>query len=242
MPRDAQLQMRRDTAANWTSTNPTLAAGEYGFETDTGMVKIGDGSTAWASLQYLSTKMNDWASSQDTTAYDIFPRLMANTTFAFSASASQLRVACFTATRTMSVSTITAYCSVAGTDASGTVYRRMALYTISGTTITLVARTANTPSLFTTTGANALTFDTTGGYPATYTIKAGTRYAVGAFVGNSTGTTSAPQLSNTTTSSTSGIASATPRLNGLVTPGNADLPTTNQTLTDTAVVPFFRLS
>lgn len=46
------LQLRRDTAANWTSANPTLAAGQPGFETDTGRVKIGDGSTAWTSLVY----------------------------------------------------------------------------------------------------------------------------------------------------------------------------------------------
>lgn len=46
------LQLRRDTAANWTSANPTLAAGQPGFETDTGRVKIGDGSTAWTSLAY----------------------------------------------------------------------------------------------------------------------------------------------------------------------------------------------
>lgn len=31
------IQHRRDTAANWTSTNPTLSAGEMGFETDTGI-------------------------------------------------------------------------------------------------------------------------------------------------------------------------------------------------------------
>jgi len=49
-----QIQMRRDTAANWTSTNPTLAAGEWGFETDTGLTKIGNGSTAWTSLAYQS--------------------------------------------------------------------------------------------------------------------------------------------------------------------------------------------
>lgn len=46
------LQLRRDTAANWTSANPTLAAGQPGYETDTGRVKIGDGSTAWTSLAY----------------------------------------------------------------------------------------------------------------------------------------------------------------------------------------------
>jgi len=30
-----RLQMRRDTASNWTSNNPTLLAGEMGVETDT---------------------------------------------------------------------------------------------------------------------------------------------------------------------------------------------------------------
>ena len=47
-----QFQFRRGTAAQWTSANPTLAAGEMGFETDTGFAKIGNGSTAWNSLSY----------------------------------------------------------------------------------------------------------------------------------------------------------------------------------------------
>lgn len=47
-----RIVVRRDTAANWTSANPTLAAGEIGFETDTGKFKIGNGSTAWTSLGY----------------------------------------------------------------------------------------------------------------------------------------------------------------------------------------------
>lgn len=51
----ARLQNRRDTAANWTSNNPTLAAGEIGYETDTTKYKIGDGSTAWSSLAYAYT-------------------------------------------------------------------------------------------------------------------------------------------------------------------------------------------
>lgn len=46
------LQIRRGTAAQWTSANPTLAVGEPGFETDTGYVKVGDGATAWTSLAY----------------------------------------------------------------------------------------------------------------------------------------------------------------------------------------------
>ena len=48
----ARLQNRRDTAANWTSNNPTLAQGEIGYETDTTKFKIGDGATAWNSLAY----------------------------------------------------------------------------------------------------------------------------------------------------------------------------------------------
>ncbi len=47
------IQIRRDTAANWTSASPTLANGELGVETDTQKIKIGNGSTAWASLSYL---------------------------------------------------------------------------------------------------------------------------------------------------------------------------------------------
>jgi hypothetical protein len=47
-----QIQLRRDTAANWTSANPTLAIGELGLETDTGKFKVGTGSTAWNSLAY----------------------------------------------------------------------------------------------------------------------------------------------------------------------------------------------
>ena len=47
------IQIRRDTASNWTSANPTLAQGELGIETDTLKVKAGTGSGNWASLSYL---------------------------------------------------------------------------------------------------------------------------------------------------------------------------------------------
>jgi|TARA_Y100000033_G_C2757847_1_gene117572 hypothetical protein len=50
---NAFQQQRRDTAANWTTQNPTLLAGEIGYETDTGYIKVGDGSTAWTSLGYI---------------------------------------------------------------------------------------------------------------------------------------------------------------------------------------------
>lgn len=47
-----QIQFRRDTGANWSSANPTLAAGEMGINTTTNQFKIGDGTTAWNSLSY----------------------------------------------------------------------------------------------------------------------------------------------------------------------------------------------
>ena len=55
----ATIQIRRDTAVNWTSNNPTLLAGELGVETDSYATsgthrlyrcKLGDGS--WNSLPY----------------------------------------------------------------------------------------------------------------------------------------------------------------------------------------------
>ena len=59
----SQIQLRRDTAANWTSVNPTLASGEIGFETDTKYFKIGNGSTAWTSLAYVITQATGTSSS-----------------------------------------------------------------------------------------------------------------------------------------------------------------------------------
>lgn len=50
----ARMQQRRDTAANWTAANPVLADGEIGLESDTGALKIGDGSTAWNALDTFS--------------------------------------------------------------------------------------------------------------------------------------------------------------------------------------------
>lgn len=49
------IRLRRDSAADWTSANPTLALGEAGYETDTGKLKIGDGATAWTSLGYFAS-------------------------------------------------------------------------------------------------------------------------------------------------------------------------------------------
>lgn len=45
-----KIQVRRGTAAEWAAANPILAAGEFGLDTTNDALKIGDGSTTWASL------------------------------------------------------------------------------------------------------------------------------------------------------------------------------------------------
>lgn len=54
-----KILLRRDTSSNWTSANPTLSSGEIGYETNTGRFKIGNGSTAWASLSYYMGSLDD---------------------------------------------------------------------------------------------------------------------------------------------------------------------------------------
>ena len=54
-----RIQVRRGSLSQWNAATSTLGngvlyQGEIGYETDTGRFKIGDGSTAWSSLNYAS--------------------------------------------------------------------------------------------------------------------------------------------------------------------------------------------
>lgn len=48
------LQIRHDSANDWLTRNPVLAQGEYGLETDTFLIKVGDGVRDWEHLPYLN--------------------------------------------------------------------------------------------------------------------------------------------------------------------------------------------
>lgn len=50
MPRNQLIQIRRDTTANWTNINPIPAQGEMCYDTNTGYMKIGDGSSNYVNL------------------------------------------------------------------------------------------------------------------------------------------------------------------------------------------------
>jgi hypothetical protein len=61
MPVKTVIKHRNSAASVWTSTNPTLAVGEMGVESDTLKSKIGDGTTAWNSLAYTKAGVADSA-------------------------------------------------------------------------------------------------------------------------------------------------------------------------------------
>lgn len=66
------IQLRRDTALNWTTVNPILADGELAVETDTDFFKIGNGVDTWGVLPYgglqgppSTAKKQDFGNGED---------------------------------------------------------------------------------------------------------------------------------------------------------------------------------
>lgn len=75
------LQIRHDEAADWTTRNPILAEGEYGLETDTFLIKIGDGVRDWAHLPYLNkldSSYFKWSDDGTITFSDSFAQTISN--------------------------------------------------------------------------------------------------------------------------------------------------------------------
>lgn len=68
----SRIQLRRDTAANWTAANPVLALAEPGLETDTNLIKYGDGITAWNSLPYSGANVPEIAGNLIPTADGVY--------------------------------------------------------------------------------------------------------------------------------------------------------------------------
>ena len=63
---NARIKVCHDTAANFKTNNPTLLVGEWALETDTKKMKIGDGVTAYNSLQYSTAEdSEEWQKPAD---------------------------------------------------------------------------------------------------------------------------------------------------------------------------------
>ncbi len=80
-----QIQLRRDTAADWTSNNPTMAAGEFGWESDPNVDIESKYQTVRQSLKNNFAKVfclknfeDSWTYVADILKIDREPRLSTN--------------------------------------------------------------------------------------------------------------------------------------------------------------------
>lgn len=153
------------------------------------------------------------------------------------------RFVTFVASKTYSVSNFQIIITTAGTDTGGTTKRAIGLYTISGTTATLVARTANTTTLgSSTTNANniyPIALDGSGASLSSYTVNAGTRYAIGILCYNTGGTFGQPTIAAATLSGS--ISQLTPIIAASAS-SLTDLPTSQTLTSSSSSFPFFRLT
>ena len=244
-----------DTSVLWADTTTTGAAGTVpsggtigqvlaknsGTDYDTGwasvdVVELTDSTTSTStttaatanSISEALADVRDYLSSGSATAIDVFPRF---TPVGVCGQTDGIAVVTyFTPTQNMTVTQIT---YVGAAASSGLTLARFGLYSET----TLLARTASDTTLFNT--ANTVytrSFDTAGGYPSSYNLIAGTRYAVGIIqVGGTLG-----QLRGA--KSFAGILSLSPQIMGRIT-GQTDLPTaTPNFTTNLPDVLFARLS
>jgi hypothetical protein len=170
---------------------------------------------------------------QSSTTIDVPDRYSITQSFAGSSGA--ILMSFFTPTVSMTISQITVG---NGATAAGTpTLVRLGLYTFDGTTATLVARTANDTTIFNTTFTlYTRSFSTAEGYPATYTLEAGTRYGFAYIVVAGT----MPTIYNYPIANNIGgsIGALLPKINGVRT-GQTDL-LTSTTIAATNQVPYFR--
>jgi hypothetical protein len=66
-----RIQVRRGTTSQWNTANPTLEEGEIGYNSTLGQIKVGDGTSVWADLDYfvsdtsLGTSLGSYVQDSD---------------------------------------------------------------------------------------------------------------------------------------------------------------------------------
>lgn len=140
-----------------------------------GGISLASANASYAPLDALRLKLNDPSAGVDAVQRD-------SATSGTACSAGTLFVSCFTAVKTATITKITMATHTTAAGATPTLVR-MGLYTISGSTGTLVAATASDTALFASVSTvYDRTLDTGGGLPASYGLTAGTRYGIGVLV------------------------------------------------------------
>ena len=201
------------------ATGPSALVQQTGTPSTTTVLWVDTDEPSLSSVTQASFRGYEHNSA---TSLDIPTRTDVNATTAITTNITYFSF--FTATEALTVSNISF--SSGSTPASGVTLVRFGLYTFDGTTATLVARTNNDSSRFTV--ANTIytgALDSTGGFPTTYNLVAGTRYAVAVVVVAST----TPQLAavNFGAASTA-IMNLSPRVVGYAG-STSDLPATRDT-------------
>jgi len=145
-----RMQQRRGTAAQWTSANPILNAGEMGWESDTNKFKIGDGTNHWANLDYFI--------DQSSTVNPAFGSSIVFEGATANEYETTLSVVDPTADRTITLPNATG--TVVLADGSGNVTVSGNL-TVQGTTTTIDSSTIAVTNSFVFEGATANDYETT---------------------------------------------------------------------------------
>lgn len=206
-----RIAIRRGTAAQWAAADPVLAQGEPGIETDTGVLKVGDGITTWSSLP---TPTGHETANMLATGDESMPREIASSTGQNPASG-QFRATFFTARRTETTTQVRIYTGSTAAAATPTLCK-VGLYAVtSAGEGVLVAATASDTSLFAASSTGY-----TVSWTAPVTKHAGTRYAVGPLVISAA---TMPTFQGSSVQSAEGAAA--PRISGALT-GLSDLPAT----------------
>jgi len=171
--------------------------------------------------------------NQSLSVVDVYPRIG---NFTGTPTSGTVYLTMFTPTWTTTISSISVAAATIATTGASLI--RFGLYTVSGNTATLVARTASDTTIFSTTNTlYTRTLDLSGGYPETYALVAGTRYAIGLIVLAST-----PGSIQMAWSSVPGtLSTLSPRITGAVA-AQSDLPTSISSMSSSTISVWGRFS
>jgi hypothetical protein len=213
---------------------PTGPTGPQGVIAGTSPV-VYDSGTSTVSFDtdaYETTLVG--STNQGSTTVDVFPRIG---NFTGTPSSETTYFTFFTPRITTTVTSISV--ASASTQTTGQSLVRFGLYTIDGSgNATLVARTASDSTIFSALNTvYTRAFNTTGGYPADYTLTAGTRYAIGVVVVASTVGT----VYTAFNAIPAPLSTLAPRVTGLVA-STSDLPTNATSYSTSTVGIWARLS